>query len=252
MLGKGITKDISAALYVLESAYLRGTDNVIQNILDAICNKDVDINVIISLAKACNTQAEWILGFCYTHGLCVERDTQRAIELFNDAGKNNNPIALWVLANFLANASEPDLLCAKRYLEKMEELAEKQVGGVGNTQIKKNMSDISERLRKECAFLLMKIIPECVEKGQSKDKYAQDLLDGKLFMKTLDQFGDITKRDSSSDNDFRGDALEGYAESYGFGYNPHVYRKDEDGIIPDGTLGSIDMLALRKKVCGNY
>ena len=75
------------------------------------------------------------------------------------------------------------------------------------------MSDISERLRKECAFLLMKVVPECVEEGQPKDKYVQDLLDGKLFMKTLDQFGDISKRDASSDNDFRGDILEGYSDT---------------------------------------
>ncbi len=248
LLGKGITKDISAAIYILESAYLMGINNVIQNILDAIRNNDVDINVIISLANTNNTQAEWILGLCYDHGLCVNRDTQKAMELFNDAGENNNPIALWILAHFFANTSEPDLLCAKMYLEKVEELAEKQVGVLGNAQIKKDVSDISEKLRKECAFLLMKVVPECVEKGQLKDKYVQDLLDGKLFMKTLDQFGDISKRDASSDNDFRGDILEGYSESFGLGYNPHLYKEDGDGIIQDGMLGSIDMLALRKKV----
>ena len=248
LLGKGITKAISAALYVLESAYLMGSDNVIQNILDAINNKDVDINTIISLAEINNTQAEWILGLCYDHGLCVKRDTQKAIELFNDAGENNNPVALWILAHFFANSAEPDLLCAKRYLEKVEELAEKQVGILGNTQIKRDISDVSERLQKECAFLLMKVVPECVENGQPKDKYVQDLLDGKLFMKTLDQFGDISKRDPSSNNDFRGDILEGYSESFGIGYNPHLYKEDGNGIIPDGMLGSIDMLALRKKV----
>ena len=62
MIGKGIKKDISAALYILESAYLMGVNNVIQNILDAIHNKDVDIKVIISLVNDNNTQAEWILG----------------------------------------------------------------------------------------------------------------------------------------------------------------------------------------------
>lgn len=248
LIGKGIKKDISAALYILESAYLMGVNNVIQNILDAIHNKDVDIKVIISLVNDNNTQAEWILGLCYDHGLCVGRDTQKAMELFNDAGENNNPIALWMLAHFFANIPEPDLLCAKMYLKKVEELAEKQVGVLGNAQIKKDISDVDERLRKECGFLLVKVIPECNEKGQPKDKYAQDLLDGKLFMKTLDQFGDISKRDASSDNDFRGDILEGYSESFGFGYNPHLYKEDGDGIIKDGMLGSIDILALRKKV----
>ena len=248
LLGKGIAKDIGAALYILESAYLMGVNNVIKNILDAIHIKDVDINVIISLANNNNTQAKWISGLCYDHGLCVSRDTQKAMELFNDAGKNNNPIALWILAHFFANNSEPDLLYAKMYLEKVEESAEKQIGVLGNAQIKKDVSDISERLRKECAFLLMKVVPECVEEGQPKDKYVQDLLNGKLFMKTLDQFGDISKRDASSDNDFRGDILEGYSESFGLGYNPHLYVKDGNDIVKDGMLGSIDILALRKKV----
>jgi hypothetical protein len=248
LFGKGITKDISAALYVLESAYLMGIDNVIKNILNSIHNKDVDINVIISLAEINNTQAEWVLGLCYDHGLFVKKDSQKAMELFNDAGKNNNPVALWILAHFFTNSDEPDLLCAKMYLEKVEKLAEKQVGFLGNTQIKRDMSDVNERLRKECAFLLMKVVPECAEKGQPKDKYVQDLLDGKLFMKTLDQFGDISKRDPSSDNDFRGDILEGYSESFGIGYNPHLYKEDRNGIIPDGMIGSIDVLALRKKV----
>ena len=43
LFGKGITKAISAALYLLESAYLMGSDIVIQNILDAINSKAVDI-----------------------------------------------------------------------------------------------------------------------------------------------------------------------------------------------------------------
>lgn len=248
LLGKGIAKDITVALYILESAYLMGIDNVIENILDAIRINYVDINEMISLVNTDNTQTKWVLGLCYDHGLCVNRDTQKAMELFHDAGKNNNPIALWILAHFIANTSEPDLLCAKMYLEKVEELAEKQVGFLGNAQMKKDLSDICEKLRKECAFLLLKVVPECVEVGQPKDKYAQDLLDGKLFMKTLDQFGDISKRDASSDNDFRGDVLEGYSESFGLGYNPHLYKEDGDGIIHDGILGSVDMLALRKKV----
>lgn len=195
-----------------------------------------------------NMQAEWVLGLCYDHGLVVKKDTLKALELFHDAGKNHNPVAFWILARFYADCDEPDLLRAKMYLEKAEEFAEKQVGILGNAQIKRDISDISERLRKECAFLLMKVVPECVEKEQPEDKYVQDLLDGKMFMKTLDQFGDISKRDPSSDNDFRGDILEGYSESFGLGYNPHLYMEDGNGIIPDGMLGAIDVLALRKKI----
>lgn len=45
LLGKGIMQDISAALYVLESAYLMGIDQVMKYILDSIGNKDVDIDI---------------------------------------------------------------------------------------------------------------------------------------------------------------------------------------------------------------
>ncbi len=248
LLGKGITKDVNAALFTLESAYLRGIDNVIQNILCAIQNKDVDINLIISLANANNTHAEWILGICYDQGLCVNKNRHKAMELFNHAGENDNPIALWILARFLVNTSEPDLLCAKMYIEKMEELVEKQVGVLGNAQIKKDAADIREKLKKESAFLLLKVVSECTEKGKPKDKYLQDLLNGKLYMQTLDQFGDMSKRKESSNNDFRGDILEGYSESFGFGYNPHLYKVDSNGVMQDGMIGSIDVLALRKKV----
>ena len=68
------------------------------------------------------------------------------MELFNDAGKNNNPIALWILAHFFANNSEPDLLYAKMYLEKVEESAEKQIGVLGNAQIKKDVSEYPSRI----------------------------------------------------------------------------------------------------------
>ena len=248
LLGKGIASDVKEALYVLESAYLMGVDNIIQNVLASVKNKDVDINTIISLAEKKNAQAEWILSLCYEYGLYVVEDTQKAIELLYSAGENDNPIALWMLARLFLNYSEPDLLRAKMYLEKAIELANKQVGAFSNAQINKDMSDICERLRKECAFVLMKIVPECTTEGEPIDKYAQDLLDGKLFMKSLDQFGDVSKRDLSSANDFRGDILEGYSESFGCGYNSHLYKEDDRGVISDGILGAIDVLMLRRKV----
>ena len=248
LLGKGTGVDIGAALYILESAYLMGCGGVPQNILDAINNRDVEIDAIISLAENKDTHAEWILSLCYDNGIGVAKDGQKAWELLNIASKDNNPVALWMFANFYANYPESDLFRAKNYIEKAIEVAQKQVGDLSNTQIEEDMTNISKKLKEECAFLLVKVVPECVAEGQPVDKYAQDLLDGKLFMKSLDQFGDISKRDASSDNDFRGDILEGYAESFGLGYNPHLYKSDENGIIADGMLGSIDMLALRKKV----
>lgn len=127
-----------------------GVSNVLQNILDAINNKDVDINAFMSLAERKNTQAEWILGLCNDHGLYVARDAQKALELFCSASEENIPVALWIMARFFANSSEPDLLRAKLYIEKSIEIAEKQVGSVGGSQIEKDMFDINKRLQKEC------------------------------------------------------------------------------------------------------
>lgn len=248
LLGKGTEYDVGAAIYILESAYLMGCGNALQNILDAINNNEVDIESIISLADNKDTHAEWILCLCYDNGIGVAKNKQKAWELLIDASNDYNPVALWMLANYYANCPEPDLFRANAYIEKAIEVAQKQVGDLSNTHIGKDMSNISRKLREECAFLLIKVVPECVAEGQTADKYAKDVLDGKLFMKSLDQFGDISKRDASSDNDFRGDILEGYTESFGLGYNPHLYKSDENGIIADGMLGSIDMLALRKKV----
>lgn len=249
LLGRGVEKDVGAALYILESAFLRGAPNIVANIFGALQNKDLHIEEIIFLANQKNSQAEWVLGLCYDHGICFDEDHQKALEFFASSSEKDNPVALWILAHFIAAQSNPDLLYAKHCLDKVEEMAMKQVGGLNCQQIQRDVFDVETRLREECGSLLMKVIPECDREGKPKDQYVQDFLDGKLFMKTLDQFGDLTKRDVSSDNDFRGDILEGYSESFGLGYNPNFYKTDSNGeIIKDGQLGSIDIHALRKKI----
>lgn len=249
LLGKGLQKNISASLYILESAYLLGVFNSLSNVLDAIQSKDIDIEDIIALSNEKNIQATVILGLCYDHGISINTDHQKAMELFENSARNNNPVALWILAHFIADQDEPDLPMAKLFLDKVEDIASKQVGRLANDQIKKDIFKVNERLHRECGFILMKVIPECNQAGHPKDQYVKDLLSGKLFMKSLDQFGDLLKRDSSSNNAFRGDVLEGYSENFGLGYNPHLYKTNIDGsIIKDGMLGSIDILTLRKKV----
>jgi len=249
LFGKGLQKDISASLYILESAYLLGVANSLFNVLNAIQAKDIDIEEIISLSNEQNTQATVILGLCYDHGISINMDHQKAMELFENSAKKNNPVALWILAHYIADRDEPDLHMAKLFLDKVEDIASKQVGRLTNDQIKKDIFKVNERLHRECGFILVKVIPECNQAGHPKDQYVKDLLAGKLFMKSLDQFGDLLKRDSSSNNTFRGDVLEGYSENFGLGYNPHIYKNDIDGsIIKDGMLGSIDILTLRKKV----
>lgn len=249
LLGRGAEKDVSAALYILESAFLRGALNIVGNIFSALQNKDIYIEEIIFLANQKNSQAEWVLGLCYDNGICLDEDHQKARELFASSSEKDNPVALWIIAHFIMTQSNPNLLYAKHCLDKVEEIAMKQVGGLNCQHIQRDVFDVETRIRDECGSLLMKVIPECDHDGKPKDQYAQDFLDGKLFMKTLDQFGDLTKRDVSSDNDYRGDVLEGYSESFGLGYNSYLHKIDSNGeIVKDWQLGSIDIRTLRKKV----
>ena len=46
-------------------------------------------------------------------------------------------------------------------------------------------------------------------------KWADKLMDGDVFMRTIACFGDISRRSSDSQNEFRGDALEGINYSLG-------------------------------------
>lgn len=247
--GIGVSKDLKAALYLFESSFLMGCEDGLFQLLDAINKKALNIEDIIALSDEGDPHAEWITGYCYAHGYGVEKDPQKAMELYIKSGEKDNPIALWLLARINAEQSEPDLQCAKEYMDKVINVAKKEVGGIGNKKIGEDYLKINNRYSNKNGFLLMKVITECNEKKKPKDQYVQDFLDGKLYMKSLDQFADITKRDASSDNDFRGDILEGYSESFGKGYNPHAYMKDANGIVKDGILGQVDVLALRKKVC---
>ena len=45
-------------------------------------------------------------------------------------------------------------------------------------------------------------------------KWADKFQEGQVFMKALQCFGDLSKRDDSSQNTFRGDSLEGFSESF--------------------------------------
>lgn len=224
LLGRGVTKDIGAALFVLESAFLMGESDCIIHIITAIKNDAVSIEELQKLSNENDMRAAWVLGICYDHGIRIDVDHHRALELFCASAACDNPIALWLVACFVANQEQPDLQYAVVCLEKMEQIVKEQVGCLANQQIERSVAEIKEKLRNQSKIFLLKVIPECTEKDWPKDKYVQDLLDGKLYMKSLDQFGDFIKRDESSDNDFRGDPLEGYSD------------------------GLIDVLTLRKKV----
>lgn len=246
-VGKGTNKDIASGLFIIESAFLMGIENAISFIMSAIQDGDVDIKEIIDLSNK-DIRAKWVIGICYDHGIGVRKNSEEAYKYIEESADDDNPVALWILMNFELKSMEPDWHYIGAIVDRLRNVVEKQIGVLKNKTIKNDIQKACEQRKEHVPYILMKVIPACTEKGEPDDKYVQDLLNGKLFMKALDQFGDIARRDETADNDFRGDILEGYSESFGKGYNPHLYKEDGSGIEHDGILGSIDTLRLRRKV----
>lgn len=61
-------------------------------------------------------------------------------------------------------------------------------------------------------------------------KWADKLMDGEVFMRAIACFGDISRRSLDSQNEFRGDVLEGINYSFG------------------NQVGLIDVLTYREKI----
>lgn len=65
-------------------------------------------------------------------------------------------------------------------------------------------------------------------------KWAEKMLDGEIFMRSIACFGDLVNRSADADNKFRGDTLEGFSRSFGSG------------------VGLIDVLTYREKLYCMY
>ena len=82
-------------------------------------------------------------------------------------------------------------------------------------------------------------------------KWADKLMDGEVFMRAIACFGDLSRRSGDSNNQFRGDPLEGFSLSFNNHHNPYTYIQDSNGniseISPD-QVGLIDVLTYREKI----
>jgi tetratricopeptide (TPR) repeat protein len=244
MEGVGVNKNSAHAMFLLIGAYFMGIENAIQYLIETI-----NIDELLNLYQQDNAQAQSVLGECYAQGCQVEKSFEKSIECFEKAAKQNEPLSLLVIGRLFANGIgvEKDLLRAEYILKQAREQATKQVGELGFINIGKEIATIRDNIIDNCPYILVKVIPMCNEDNKAKDKYVTDFLDGKLFMKTLDQFGDLLKMDSSSINSFRGDTLEGLSE-----INPDIYlfgNIDKDGNFEKLWIhGLIDVLKLREKI----
>ena len=75
-------------------------------------------------------------------------------------------------------------------------------------------------------------------------KWAEKLLDGEVFMRAIACFGDISRRSEDANNQFRGDSLEGFSQSFENHHNPYAHTIDSTGkiseIVPNqvGVIGT--------------
>ncbi len=82
-------------------------------------------------------------------------------------------------------------------------------------------------------------------------KWADKLIDGEIFMRTIACFGDLSRRSEDSNNQFRGDSLEGFSFSFENHHNPFGFMKDSNGNISEivsNQVGLIDVLTYREKI----
>lgn len=82
-------------------------------------------------------------------------------------------------------------------------------------------------------------------------QWAKKLQDGEVFMRAIACFGDLSRRSADSQNEFRGDSLEGFSLSFADHHNPYTYIKDKAGNISEiasNQVGVIDVLTYREKI----
>ena len=76
-------------------------------------------------------------------------------------------------------------------------------------------------------------------------KWAEKLQNGEVFMRAISCFGDLSKRSEDANNQFRGDSLEGFSQSFENHHNPYAHTIDSTGniseIVPN-QVGMIDVL----------
>lgn len=82
-------------------------------------------------------------------------------------------------------------------------------------------------------------------------QWAEKFMDGEVFMRAISCFGDLSRRSKDSQNQFRGDVLEGFSYSFKNHHNPFAHIEDTSGNISEiapNQVGLIDVLKYREKI----
>jgi TPR repeat protein len=281
--GKGVEKSLSDAINLLCNAIrLGGSSGFLMELLE-----NVDFNELVALAESGHLGAMWTVGMCYEDGVIVDKNQVESLKWLKKAVDDFDPLSMWVLGtkfavgdgvdknhiaavNLLVTAIESGVTQAKstilNYI-KLKNIQEMACNGNPNAQffialcvangdhVKQDLFTAEKMLRsllgvkrgaetlltavrdliiQRCPYLLVKVTDK---------EWADRFLDGEVFMKSLELFSRNVK------NAFRDDALEGFAVSFGDGYNHFLFHTDKDGNIEKtGEVGVVDALTWREKV----
>jgi hypothetical protein len=222
------------AVKLFATAFKQTRPGEIEANVEKYFSERIDISALSILANQGNAQAQFFLGMFYADGNRVEQDKDMALRWYNESAKQNEPMALFMVGYYIANGIgiKKDLFRATKIIKQAAEL------GLYKAQLYYN-GVLLEMIISEAPYLLAKVLD---------NKWADKFLDGEVFMRTLACFGDIGKRDGSTNNTFRGDTLEAYVESFGDGYNHYGYMTKDGKIVKDGQVGVISALIQQEKV----
>lgn len=230
MEGMGVEKNVTKAIDLFAKSCRQGVVSAKHYLVDTI-----DINDLILLAEKGNAQAQYFLGTCYADGEKLNRNISKALEWFLKSAEQDEPLALVILGFCFSEGIwvKKSLLTAEDCFARAAES-----GFVGALR---QLDSVREKITKEIPYYLVKVTDK---------KWADKLLDGKVFMRSISCFADLLSGDSTTNNTFRGDSMEGFYQSFGDGHNPYAYIETNDGIeeIIPGQLGVIDVLMLREKI----
>ena len=78
-------------------------------------------------------------------------------------------------------------------------------------------------------------------------QWAEKFMEGEVFMRAISCFGDLSRRSKDSQNQFRGDVLEGFSYSFENHHNPYAYIEDSDGSISEIASNQVGLIGVLKK-----
>ena len=230
--GNGVEKNLTKAIELFIQAANYGIENSDRYLLSQI-----GIDEVKKYAEQGNAQAQYYLGICYGEGKGVEPNVTETLKWFEKATEQSDPFIYNKLGLCFANG-----YCVPRNLAKSEEMFLKAIELGYDAQ--HNLAIVRTKIAEEKdlnPYFLVKLL---------KKEYANRLLDGEVFMRSMSCFWDLSKGDGDVKNTSREDTLEGLSGSFARGDDFHFFREafDNNTLSQFEGTGVIDDLLARELI----